>query len=135
VVVAVLEAVRMLPRDQRPLKIYGCEVWRDLDWLGDGEKVVLDVSARPSLAAALNGCFDSQITGGKRYDLGVLGRRAANATFFQSHASDNATQLTFAMDLTPLATEEDMDLVAYVGGTLDRFKEDVLSSLRRRLGR
>jgi LmbE family N-acetylglucosaminyl deacetylase len=135
VVVAVLDAVRGLPREQRPKKIYGCEVWRDLDWLGDTEKVVLDVSGRPNLAAALNGCFDSQITGGKRYDLGVIGRRSANATFFQSHASDAATQLTFAMDLTPLIEQEELDILEYVAGAVDRFKDDVLGRLRQRLGR
>jgi LmbE family N-acetylglucosaminyl deacetylase len=135
VVVALLDAVKGLPREARPRKIYGCEVWRDLDWLADAEKVVMDLSGRPNLAAALNGCFDSQISGGKRYDLGVLGRRSANATFFQSHASDAATQLAFAMDLTPFVEEDAPDLLEYVGGALDRFKEDVLGRLRRRIGR
>ena len=135
VVLAVLEAVRGMPAGARPLRVYGCEVWRDLDWMGDGEKVVLDVSGRPNLAAALNGCFDSQISGGKRYDLGVVGRRSAHATFFQSHESDVATQLTFAMDLTPLVEDERLDVVEYVAGYLDRFKADVLGTLRRRMGR
>src|SRR5579862_1821272 len=38
VVVAVLQAIRELPREQRPQAVYGCEVWRDLDWLPDGAK-------------------------------------------------------------------------------------------------
>ena len=59
-----LEAVRSLPRDGRPRKIYGCEVWRDLDWLPDARKVALPVSDRTNLQAALNGVFDSQISGG-----------------------------------------------------------------------
>ena len=61
----------------------------------------MDVSGHDHLAAAMNGVFDSQIAGGKRYDLATLGRRAANATFFESHATDTATQLIFGMDLTP----------------------------------
>src|ERR1043166_8731649 len=65
VVVPVIQAIRDLPRDQRPATVHGVEVWRDLDWLGDDEKVVLDVSGSESLAAALNGIFDSQIAGGK----------------------------------------------------------------------
>ena len=36
--------------------------------------------------AALIGVFDSQIAGGKRHDLAVLGRRRANATYNASHA-------------------------------------------------
>ncbi|EDY17494.1 LmbE family protein [Chthoniobacter flavus Ellin428] len=83
VVVPVIQAIRELPREQRPQFVYGCEVWRDLDWLPDAEKVVHDVCGHENLAASLNGLFDSQIAGGKRYDLAVIGRRRANATFFR----------------------------------------------------
>jgi hypothetical protein len=61
--------------------VLGCEVWRNLDWLLDEDKQGLPVDDRPNLAAALSGVFDSQISGGKRYDLAVQGRRLANATF------------------------------------------------------
>jgi hypothetical protein len=134
VVVPVLQAIRALPREQRPAQVHGCEVWRGLDWLGDEEKVVHDLSAHENLAAALNGIFDSQIAGGKRYDLATLGRRRANATFFASHATDNAQMLAFAMDLTPLAHDDSLDIVSYVTGFIDRFREDVAVKLRQRLG-
>lgn len=134
VVVATLQAMRELPRDQRPKQVIGCEVWRNLDWLADNEKVLMDVSGRDNLAAALNGVFDSQIAGGKRYDLATLGRRAANATFFDSHATDHATQLSFGMDLAPLVADESMDIAAYVCGFIDRFKDDVRKKLGKRLG-
>jgi LmbE family N-acetylglucosaminyl deacetylase len=55
VVVAAIQAMRELARDQRPKKVIGCEVWRNLDWLPDAEKVLMDVSGRDNLAAALNG--------------------------------------------------------------------------------
>ena len=135
VVVPVIQAIRDLPRDQRPQAVHGCEVWRDLDWLGDAEKVVHDVSGNDSLAAALNGIFDSQIAGGKRYDLAVLGRRRANATFFQSHGVDRSDALAFAMDLTPLARDDSLDIVEYVTGAIDRFRSDVAAKLRRQLGK
>src|ERR1700704_2237423 len=32
-----IAAVRELSADQRPRKLYGCEVWRDLDWLVDAD--------------------------------------------------------------------------------------------------
>ena len=35
-----IEAIRELPPAERPKKVYGCEVWRDLDWLVDTDKVV-----------------------------------------------------------------------------------------------
>lgn len=133
VVVAVLQAIRELPRERRPQAVYGCEVWRNLDWLPDAEKIVHDVSGHDNLAAALNGLFDSQIAGGKRYDLAVQGRRRANATFFESHGVDQSDGLAFAMDLTPLAQDETFDIVAYVTGFIDRFKADVTAKLRRRL--
>jgi LmbE family N-acetylglucosaminyl deacetylase len=134
VVVAALQAMRELPADQRPGKVIGCEVWRNLDWMPDTEKVVMDVSGRDNLAAALNGVFDSQIAGGKRYDLATAGRRAANATFFESHATDKATQLIFGMDLTPVVADESKDIVEYVCGFIDTLKADVRRKLDSRLG-
>ena len=135
VVVAALEAMRALPREQRPKKVWGCEVWRNLDWLPDAEKVVMNVSGRDNLAAALNGVFDSQIAGGKRYDLATSGRRSANATFFESHATDQATQLVFGMDLTPLVTKETADIADYVCDYIATLEADVRQRLSKRLGR
>jgi len=61
VVIAALQAMRELPREQRPKKVIGCEVWRNLDWLNDTEKVLMDVSGHDNLAAALNGVFDRRL--------------------------------------------------------------------------
>ncbi|MEI6280081.1 MAG: PIG-L family deacetylase, partial [Verrucomicrobiae bacterium] len=102
VFVATIQALREMPSADRPKAVYGCEVWRGLDWMPDKEKVVHHVATHENLAAALNGVFDSQIAGGKRYDLATLGRRRANATFFESHAVDECESVAFAMDLTPL---------------------------------
>ena len=135
VVIAALQAMRELPRDQRPKKVIGCEVWRNLDWMGDAEKVLMDVSGRDNLAAALNGVFDSQIAGGKRYDLATLGRRASNSTFFESHATDKCNQLIFGMDLTPVVADESKDIVEFVCGFIDRFNADVKAKLGKRLGK
>ena len=95
----------------------------------------MDVSGHDNLAAALNGVFDSQIAGGKRYDLATLGRRAANATFFESHATDKATQLIFGMDLTPLVADDDARHRGFVTGFIEKFQADVQDKLNRRLGR
>jgi LmbE family N-acetylglucosaminyl deacetylase len=135
VAIAALSAMRELPRDQRPIKVIGCEVWRNLDWLNDAEKILMDVSSHDNLAAALNGVFDSQIAGGKRYDLATLGRRASNATFFESHATDASNQLIFGMDLTPVVVDETKDIVEFVCGFIDRFNADVKTKLGKRLGK
>jgi LmbE family N-acetylglucosaminyl deacetylase len=135
VVAAVLDAIRSLPAGQRPRQVLGCEVWRDLDWMIDADKSVLDVSGHENLAAALNGVFDSQIAGGKRYDLAVMGRRRANATFYDSHSTDTIDQAWLALDLTPLIRDEQVDLIDFTLSHIDRFRADVEQKLNKRLGR
>ena len=131
VAVAAIEAIRRLPVNERPDTVHGCEVWRDLDWLPDAEKIAHDLSGHEELAAALNAVFDSQITGGKRYDLTIDGRRRANATFSHPHTVDHATSLALAMDLTPLAHDSSLDTAAYVDAFIERFRKDVLARLQR----
>lgn len=40
VFLALREAILRLPQDEQPEKVYGCEVWRNLDWLPDRLKIV-----------------------------------------------------------------------------------------------
>ncbi|MEI7899705.1 MAG: PIG-L family deacetylase [bacterium] len=129
VVRAVVAAIRRLQPSDRPAQVYGCEIWRDLDWLPDDRKAALDVSDRANISAALSGVFDSQISGGKRYDDAVMGRRKAHATFFESHAVDAAAMLTFAMDLNPLVKDDTLSLAAYTASLIDAFKEDVVKRI------
>ncbi|HSJ58178.1 MAG TPA: PIG-L family deacetylase [Anaerolineae bacterium] len=126
-----IEALRRLPPAGRPGRVYGVEVWRDLDWLVDDDRVVLDVSAHENLQAALLGVFDSQIAGGKRYDLATLGRRRANATYLASHDVDAGSGVTLALDLTPLIEDPALDVAAYVLAAVDRLARDVADRLQR----
>jgi len=134
VTLALIAAARRLPSDERPARVTGCEVWRDLDWMLDDEKVAMDVSGNDELARELNGVFESQIAGGKRYDLAVMGRRRANATFFNSHATDASDSVWFGMDLTPLLEDGAADPVAYVLGFIGRFRDDVRGKVEGFLG-
>lgn len=131
VTLKVVEAIRSVPKDTRPKRLLGCEVWRDLDWLLDEEKVAMDCSAHENLQAALLGVFDSQIAGGKRYDLATLGRRRAHATYAASHATDETTGLAYGMDLTPLIADTTLDPVAFVQAHIDRFRDDVGARIGR----
>lgn len=126
-----LEALRALPAEQRPRRVLGCEVWRDLDWVVDADKVALDAGRQPELAAELLKVFDSQISGGKRYDLAALGRRAANATFHTSHATDRMTGVTWALDLTPLVANPALDPVAFTLSAIDRLRSDVEARMKK----
>jgi LmbE family N-acetylglucosaminyl deacetylase len=125
VALRVIEALRKLEPAERPEKIVGCEVWRALDWMLDSDKVMMDLSDHENLQFALLGVFDSQIAGGKRYDLASMGRRRANATYFESHGVDNTTGLSYGMDMTPLMNDADLDPAEFVGGFMQRFANEV----------
>jgi LmbE family N-acetylglucosaminyl deacetylase len=127
----VIAALRALPAGERPQKCYGCEVWRDLDWMLDADKVSFDLSHHENLQSALLGVYDSQIAGGKRYDLASMARRRANATFFESHGVDRTTGLSFAMDLTPLILSPEADITSFVLEHVQRFMDDVADRLTR----
>jgi LmbE family N-acetylglucosaminyl deacetylase len=129
VVRAVIDALRKVEKAWRPHKVYGCEVWGDLDWLTGDERVRLDCGHDAEFAARLNAIFRSQIDGGKRYDLAVAGRRRAQATFDDPRAADAAEMVTLAMDLTPLVAEAGLSVRDFVAAKLDRFREDVLRHL------
>ena len=126
---AVIEAILRISPYSRPKKVYGCEVWRDLDWLEPEDKIALDVSGHPDLAKKLNDCFQSQIAGGKNYGDAVIGRRRANATFHDSHSVDTVDQLWFAMDLTPLIEEAAPSIEDFVEAKVDRFKKSVMDAV------
>lgn len=129
VVTKVIAAIRELPADLRPKALYGCEVWRSLDWVLDEQKVIFDLSGHSSLTAALVGVFDSQIAGGKRYDLATAGRRLANATYSASHSIDNSDALSYAIDLTPLIQDDSLSIIEYIRGYIKKFEQDVVSKL------
>jgi len=130
VALKVIEAIRRLPEQDRPQHLYGCEVWRDLDWMMDADKVAFDCSSHENLQAALLGIFDSQICGGKRYDLATMGRRRAHATYYASHGVDVTTGLNYAMDLTPLITDPSQDVTAFTLELIQRFSQDVAARLK-----
>jgi LmbE family N-acetylglucosaminyl deacetylase len=131
VALRVIEALRKLEPAERPERVVGCEVWRALDWMVDTDKLMMDLSDHENLQFALLGVFDSQIAGGKRYDLASMGRRRANATYFESHGVDNTTGLSYGMDMTPLMNDASLDPAEFVGGFIQRFANDV----QQRIGR
>ena len=133
VALATIEAIRRMPETERPARVLGCEVWRALDWMGDDEKVAMNLDGYGKLPATLAEVFESQIAGGKRYDLAVAGRRRANATFYNPHATDQVEEAWYAMDLTPLVENTELDIAEYVLGYIDRFREDVAKGIANQL--
>ena len=129
VALRVVAACQRLAAEARPKRIIGCEVWRDLDWLCDADKVAMPVDRHENLHAALMGVFDSQIAGGKRYDLATAGRRRAHATYFESHGTDQHTQLIWGMDLSPLLSGADP--AKLVKDYISRFETEVTGRIAR----
>ena len=87
-------------------------------------------TCRPSagLADELAAAFPSQLDG-KAYGEAARGRRQANATFFKPRAADDADEVIVAMDLTPLARNDDVDPVRFVANAIERFRDDAVSTL------
>ncbi len=131
VALRVVNAIRQLNQSERPARLVGCEVWRSLDWMADSDKVTMDLSSHENLQTALLGVFDSQVAGGKRYDLASMGRRRANATYFESHGVDNSTGMSFGTDMTPLIKDTGIDVVAFVQDLIGHFAQDVRERLAR----
>ena len=131
VTLRVIEALRKLSPAERPERVVGCEVWRALDWMVDSDKVTMDLSRHENLQFALLGVFDSQIVGGKRYDLASMGRRRANATYFESHGVDDSQGLSYGVDMTALMNDPSLDPATFIGEFMQRFVEDVNQRIYR----
>ena len=131
VALRVIQALRKLEQAERPERLIGCEVWRALDWMIDSDKVMMDLSSHENLQAALLGVFDSQIVGGKRYDLASLGRRRANATYFEAHGVDETSGLSYGMDMTPLMNDLNLQPAEFVGQFVQRLAVDVQNRVNR----
>lgn len=124
-----IKAMRALDKKDKPKAVYGCEVWRDLDWMNDDEKILLDCSDNQTLFRKLSNVFTSQIESGKRYDIAIEGRRLANATLLNSNCIDRYSSLNYAMDLTPLIYDKNTDITEYVLAYIERFADTVKNLL------
>jgi len=127
VLAASVAAIKRLPPEQRPQKVYGCEVWRDLDWLPDDQKIYLPTDRYPKLAHDLIELFQSQISAGVAYHHGTLGRRSANATFADPHFVKKGDSFTLAVELMPVINDE-ITLQDLALREVERFRHEVESS-------
>ena len=61
--------------------------------------------------------------------LATMGRRQANATYYQSHFTDQADMMTYAMDLTPLIKHPDIEIPDYIAGFVQKLSKDISKRL------
>ena len=120
-----IHALKKLPQAIQPKQLYGCEVWRDLDWLPDKYRVALPCSTYLELQKKLTLVFQSQIAAGKRYDKAVMGRRFAHATFSDSHQVDQETGVTLAIDLRPLLEPTQLNLQTFMNEVMHAFQSSI----------
>ena len=120
-----VDAIRSLPKEFRPKRLIGCEVWRSLDWLPDQRKILMDTGRYIQLAGDLLGVFKSQIAGGKKYDAAFVGRQCSNATFAQSHSCDEYEYASVALDMTRLIEEDTLLIENFLKELIEEFKTEV----------
>jgi hypothetical protein len=60
-----------------------------------------------------------------------LGRRRANATYFESHGVDETAGLSFAMDMTPLIIDANKYPLEFIQEFIHRFEQDVTERIGR----
>jgi LmbE family N-acetylglucosaminyl deacetylase len=130
VALRVVDACRALPEAERPARILGAEVWRDLDWLTGDDRIELAADEGEALQAELLAAFESQNGGTRRYELGTLGRRRAQATFAESHKSEPRERVVLAMDLAPLVRGSTSP-AELVRAAIERFHADAADRLAR----
>ena len=129
VVVKVINAIRELPKEYQPKVLYGCEVWRGLDWISDERKIGFDLSKNVKLQKKILDVFKSQIAGGKEYTKASLGRRYANATYFQSHSVDTYKLVNYGIDMMPLIKDKNLSIQAFALSFVDDLRNEISNEL------
>jgi len=127
----VINSLRSLKENYKPDKLYACEVWRNLDWLDTKDRVEFDVNNSAEFATKLIEVFDSQIRNEKNYKRAVIARRTANATFSDAYSKDKTDQLIIGLDLTPLITDNTLNIKDYLLEIVDRFRNDIRENLKQ----
>ena len=131
VAVKVIEAIRELDKEYQPKVFYGCEVWRGLDWISDERKIGFDLSKNVKFQKKILDVFKSQIAGGKEYTKASLGRRYANATYFQSHSVDTYKLVNYGIDMMPLIKDKDLSIQAFALSFVDDLRNEISNELDR----
>lgn len=128
----VIDVLRELPIEMRPKRLYGMEVWRGRDWLGiDDDKKAFDALNHEILAASILGLYDSQIIGGKRYDLATLRRSRENATRLEEHQTNTLCSAIYGIDLTELQLDKSITPKEFILKRIDNLQKDIVQRLER----
>lgn len=124
-------AIRRLPKELRPKKLWGCEVWRSLDWLPSEHKTIVNSERGVEIADKILNVFESQIAGGKSYDTAFVGRQCANATFSESHACDVYRYASVTLDMSILLRDDTISVADFISDVIEKFKTETAENLKK----
>ena len=129
--IRVIEAILGLEEDKRPRLLYGCEIFRSLDWLPDKYKVVFDLSENKELQSRLIGVYDTRMEQSRNYNKAVVGRKLAHATFGNSNSSiDEEKLIWYGINLTPVI-QKGITLDEYCVKILNDFNKELLEYIKK----
>jgi hypothetical protein len=95
----------------------------------DEDKVAFDATTHTGLLADLLSSYESQLAGGKSYDLATAGRHLAHATFSDPHTTTTPGAVGYAMDLTPLIRDDSLSVAAYVESRIERMRRETVDRI------
>jgi len=125
----VIDAIMDMPEELRPRLLYGCEVFRGLDWLPDRYKVTFDLSENKELQNRLIGVYDSRAEGFKDYTKAVMGRKLSNATLEYNAASETEDKLIwYGINLTSVI-QKNIPIKEFCVKVLGDFNKELLDGL------
>ncbi|MDR2338238.1 MAG: PIG-L family deacetylase [Deltaproteobacteria bacterium] len=129
---SLLKAIQSLPQEKRPKKLFGGEVWRDLDWINEEYKEVIRLNDPEQLGKRLIEAYKSQNVGLKKnYNLGIIGRRQANATFLSAYDTELVSGVEYLVDLSLLITDDTVSVFDLVQEQINNFAEDIVARLEK----
>jgi LmbE family N-acetylglucosaminyl deacetylase len=131
VALRVIEALRKLPKNRRPKKLVGCEVWRGLDWMRDEDKLAMPLGENSKFAVRLMGVYQSQKVKGKHFAQAAAGRWRANAVFHEIPIQYPNRDISWGMDMTALLENPSLNPVRYARAYIDRFYKEIHMRIHR----
>ncbi len=126
---ATMKALHNILGHYAPMKVYGGECWRDLDWIPDGMKENVSIGNDITLLEILLGTYQSQVASGKRYDKAAVARLQANSTYADPYSLDKSNYVSCFLDLTEVALNH-VTLEAYVEKFLKFFENEVSENIK-----
>lgn len=132
VAVKVINALRKLRKGQMPAVLYGCEMWRDLDWVDPSKVISFDVSHNIRLQKQLINVHQSQ-NASRDFINATIGRRYVNATYSRSEKKKDAKLTARAINMTTLLRRKEYPIKRFAMSFVDDLYTSINDSMDRSL--